>query len=177
MQPYQSDPPLKLVSPVTGRPLQADNGVLTGDDGAIYPVVNGVVDLLDSRLVDDIAKSEIDVFDTIPIENTCYFRPELFERILPLIEPGLTDGRCPSVCVEMGGGEGYFAKAVLDAIPKVESYVCDLSLRHLKNADPNLHRIRCDLRHPVFPPGQIGLAAFWVSSTYRLRPRLSSCFR
>lgn len=161
--PPPTEPPCRLVNPKNGRPLHWRDGAWVGDDGTVFSVHDGIVDLLDSRCLDDAARSELAVFENIPLERVSYFRPALFDRIVRMMCPALVTSGCPPICVELGGGEGYLARAFIESAAGMEGYVLDLSLRHLGNADPRLHRIRCDVRRPSLAPGQAGLAAFWVS--------------
>ena len=38
-----------LISPVTGGALQYESGNFNSDDGVVYPIEDGIIDLLDER--------------------------------------------------------------------------------------------------------------------------------
>lgn len=150
---------VRLVDPVHRAGLTLADGALIATDGTRYPVSDGIADLIASRPLEGRAAHEADVFDSLPIEGVCYFRPDLFTRVLDKILPLLG---CTRTGVEIGGGEGWFARAFM-AGTGAAAYVCDVSRRALANADPTLFRIHCDVRRPYLADGTIGLAAFWVS--------------
>lgn len=152
-----------LVSQVTGSSLSLEGERLIADDGAEYQLRNGIADILDPRLLDAAASSELEIFDGIPIENVCYFRDEVFSEIIGTVIAYLGDGPKIKVCVEIGGGEGYFANAFRELVENAVSYVVDLSEKHLRNADDRLFKIRCDARSPYLVEKTADVAAFWVS--------------
>ncbi|HUU41095.1 MAG TPA: class I SAM-dependent methyltransferase [Desulfatiglandales bacterium] len=155
--------PYPLLDPVDGRPLRRIGEYLISSRGRRYWIQNGVIDILDKELMDPTLDRELKTFENIPIEKVCYFRPVLMRAAVGLIKHILNRKKCDLSCVEIGGGEGYFAKAFKDEFPGGVSYVCDLSMRHLKNAAPYLNRIRCDVRRPYLAPECVDVAAFWVS--------------
>lgn len=158
-------PSIDLVSPFTDTPLRRlrEGNGWQADDGTIYPENDGIVDLLDSRLHDDVVANEIKVFDELPISNVPYFRDVLFGRVIKLVAPMLPKHTRPPVCVELGGGEGYFARSFKGHFPNSETFVCDISERFLKLAPVSLKRLRCDIRYPFLQKGSVDLASFWVS--------------
>lgn len=160
----KTDPFKRLVSPVTGDELFAENDSLTASDGAKYPIYDGIADLIDARLQDDESRNESELFDTIPLQNVCYFRQSLFSEVIELLRSAIKQPPDrPMVAVEIGGGEGYFASTFLNSFAGAQAYVGDISRRALSNADPALCKIRCDARHPYLTDGSVDVAAFWVS--------------
>jgi len=82
---------------------------------------------------------------------------------LNLLDTVLQTSSNPLSCIELGGGEGYFASAFKIRFPDSDSYICDISKKHLMNANPNLHKIRGDIRRPYVAAGSMDVVVFWVS--------------
>lgn len=152
-----------LASPREGSPLSLDGSRLVAASGGLaYSIVDGIYDLLDEELADDALAAELEVFEeALPFDGLAYFRDTLFSQAVELL--GCCLNRDPRGFVEIGGGEGYLARAFKAACPEADSYVADLSMRHLKLAPTNLHRLRCDVRRPYLLPNSVDAAAFWVS--------------
>lgn len=129
------------------------------------PPVNkdGIVDLLDPDLVDESLRHEQEVFENLPIEGVCYFRDRLMREAVGLLQQMLPEGRKDCSCAEIGGGEGYFARHFKEHFSEGNTYVCDLSLKHLARAPDDLVRIRCDARRPYLDRGSLDAAVLWVS--------------
>lgn len=137
---------------------------LASDVGRTYPVEEGIADLFDMVSADDNVIHEMNAFESeVPIENVCYFRAPLFNETISILKHFLPNQKTQYNFVEIGGGEGYLAKAFLHAFPKSRAYVSDISMRHLRNAPPSLIRIRCDARKPYLAPRSMDIASFWVS--------------
>lgn len=148
-----------LVSPEDGSPLRPVPGGLAAADGTVYPITDGIADLVNPRLLDRDAAQEIEVFDHLWEGGVCYFRPKLFDQVLDRLLSALPP---PGPLVEIGGGEGYLA-AAYRARTGQPAYVADLSWRALARAGLGLGRIRCDARRPYLAPASVSVAAFWVS--------------
>jgi len=133
------------------------------DDGTIYPQEGGLIKLLDHRLSDLTLEREMQAIDEIPISNDCYFRETLFQRVMEVLSRFYPGQDRPRVCVELGGGSGFFTGALKGKFPESEIYVCDISEKYLLRAPDDLHRIQCDIRYPFIAEGCVDLASFWVS--------------
>lgn len=150
-----------LACPRTGAPLRRYNDRLEAG-GVSYRLSDGVADLIDPATADPEALREAALFETIPLAGISYFRPEIYKRVCGSIAPLLPSSHAP-VCAEIGGGEGWFARAFLDAFPGASAFVCDVARRPLTLADPRMVRIRADARLPFLQPDTLDVAAFWVS--------------
>ena len=120
-----------LVSPKTGTALREVNGKLITPDGdERFTVQHGIAYLLDSNL-DSTQQSEIDVFDNIDICNVSYFRKVLYKNIMAKVGVYLTRksmefGKHFRI-VELGGGEGHWARYIKKEYDDAEVFTCDLS--------------------------------------------------
>jgi SAM-dependent methyltransferase len=152
----------RLASASTGRRLtRRADGRLGDDEGRIYAERDGIVDLLDVAALDEATRIEMMTFDHAPIQGVCYFSTTFLHDVLGFVLA--LAGREITTCVEVGGGEGYFASTFRSMVPGSAAYVCDLSEHQLRRADPGLIRVRCDVRRPYIVAGSVDLAAFWVS--------------
>ncbi|MBF0518516.1 MAG: class I SAM-dependent methyltransferase [Nitrospirae bacterium] len=151
-----------LVGPVDGTPLMYSDGKLTAASGKTYSITDGIANLMDESLFDDHLRHELEVFESPKVKNVCYFQQSLFDEVMSIIKSFFHEENNLS-CVEIGGGEGYFAGAFKESFPEGVSSVCDISLQYLKTAPQNLRRIMCDARHPYLDRDTVDVAAFWVS--------------
>lgn len=142
----------QIADPKTGGPAEHS-----------YPIYQGVNDLLDQNRLDPVTRKEIRVFDSLPTAGHCYFRHKFMTEIAQGMS-GLFPERQNNISlVEIGGGEGFLAKAFKKENPDGCVYVCDLSMTHLRQAPNTLVKIRCDARFPYLLPESVDIAAFWVS--------------
>lgn len=153
---------VRPASPVDGRELALRDEAALAPDGAVYPVRDGILDLLDERFVDPALQREMDAFASMPVAGVCYFKRDYLFRAARAMARHVGTGRSPAT-VEIGGGEGYLARAFKHLFPDAPACVCDLSTRHLALAPTDLVRIRCDARRPYLAPGSVDIAVFWVS--------------
>ncbi len=153
-----------LVSPKDGSPLEEKANALRSGDNRDYPIINGVADILDPDLQDAALLAELSVFEEeLPIEGLSYYEPVLFQEAVRVMGDFLSADAPDPVFVEIGGGEGFLARAFHKAFPQGTTYVCDLSMRNLSRAPEDLVRVRCDVRQPYLLPHSVDVAAFWVS--------------
>lgn len=158
----------KLVSPATGIPLRHINDHLsTVDETEVFQIKNGIACLTKTNNLDEMKLHEVDVFNDIPIQNTSYFRMSLFQNVMIRIGAILKQNNkwnqgSPAI-VEMGGGEGHWARYIKKEIPCATVFVCDLSMRMLERAPKDLKKICADISSPIFEKNSIQIVSFWVS--------------
>jgi len=157
-----------LVSPETGCPLkQVNNYLVTIDKTEMFEIQNGIACLLKNNDLDMMKLHELDVFNSLPIKNTSYFRESLFEdinaKVLRLCGQDCRGEQNAFSIVEMGGGEGYWARHIKTKLPQATVFVCDLSMKMLERAARTLKRVCADVTRPVFERKSIRMASFWVS--------------
>ena len=157
-----------LVSPKTGLPLKEINGKLvTEDKKECFAIRYGVANLLDKDCLGVEGQHEADVFNGMEIQNVSYFRRSLFERIERHIDSFLSETlKCRKdyfLIVELGGGEGHWARFMQEKFPEATVFVCDLSHKTLERAPGTLRRVCADITRPIFNKDSISLASFWVS--------------
>lgn len=157
-----------LISPVSRAPLFKDGNLLrNGNRQETFNIDDEIIQLLQNDTTDHVLRHEIEVFDNLPVQGVSYFRHSLYRQMLEtLFSHNRTDNReTRSVrrFAELGGGEGHWARYLADHIDHAEVFVCDLSQNALKGAPAPLKRVCADITKPIFAPGSLDAAAFWVS--------------
>lgn len=147
--------PGNIVDPKTGEPH------VPGATGK--RIIDGIIDLLDMRNIESAILDELKIFDSIPTKGLCYFRKSFIVTVVTALKSFFPDRDSDLSFVEIGGGEGYLARAFKKENPNGDVYVCDLSMEHLRMAPSDLIRIRCDARLPYLAPNSVDIAVFWVS--------------
>lgn len=155
--------PLKLLSPARGDVLIQEENFLITQNHERYEIELGIAKLLNPLSMDSSLKNEIEVFENIPIAGIPYFRSILFDEAVQLVTQHLGNRAQQAVLVEIGGGEGYFARAFKNKHPEAIACTCDISMKHLQQAPSSLIKIQCDARKPYLAPETVDVAAFWVS--------------
>jgi len=158
----------QLVSPETGRLLKQNSHYLsTEDESEVFQIKNGIACLLQSGTLDEAQTHEIKVFDNLHIRDTSYFRASFLKKITDKIHSVLNDGskrgRGSFVVVEMGGGEGHWARSIKKDNPNAAVFVCDLSMKTLERVPRDLKRVCADVTQPIFENGSVQVVSFWVS--------------
>lgn len=172
-----------LLSPVTGRALEEKDGELvTTDETERFEIRDHIACLIDREKQDVFKNRETLIFSKFDITGIPYFRKSLFtetvQRILSLRSPGLfPEQEEPFLVVEMGGGEGHWARTVKEAIPRARVFTCDMSLKALSRAPRHLNKVCADMTHPVFRKESVHLAAFWVSLHHLPLPEQSEALK
>ncbi len=152
-----------LIDPYSREPLFQREEALCGEDGkARYAIDGRVAMLLDEAALSEEQRREQEVFDTLQLQGLPYFRPQAFQQALDEMVD-LLDGAPLQRGVELGGGEGHFAAFVKQRFPQMASYVCDLSPVSLRRTREDLLPVFADITRPVFAPGSLDVAVFWVS--------------
>ncbi len=162
-----SDKSTNLVSPKSGKVLyESDRGLITECGSECFELKNGIACLLDPTTLDVASQHEMSVFDELNLDNISFFRECLFQDVLKKIKqvhPTLEKRQEELAFVELGGGEGHWARHFKVAFPEANGYVCDLSFKTLERAPEILNRVCANVTDPIFQKKSIHLAAFWVS--------------
>lgn len=158
----------RLISPETGLPLRHINDKLITEDGnEIFQIHNGIALLLRQDNLNKAKIHERDVFDRLPIQDVAYFRAILFHEIISkvnfIFKKNHTNCQKDLFAVEMGGGEGHWARYFKKDVPYATVFVCDLSMKTLERAPTDLKRVCADITRQIFEKKSIRLASFWVS--------------
>lgn len=160
--------PTILVSPSSRTPLvRQGNRLTTIDREESFPVEQEIAELMDREAADDALRHEMDVFDNLQIQGLSYFRPPIYHRmlggLLDHVNKNRTAWKSGFRFAELGGGEGHCARYFLSHFEGAEVFVCDASRSVLERAPRSLQRICADITRPIFAPGALQAAAFWVS--------------
>lgn len=158
-----------FVSQSTRTPLvqKAPNFLSSQDKLELFSIENSIVNLFRPNSTNFTQLQEMNIFDNIPVQGISYFRPSLYLQMLDKLSAYLNLNRRRRQPVfrfaELGGGEGHCARHVAKYIDRSEVYVCDLSRAALGRVPAQLHRVWADITKPIFAPGSLDAAAFWVS--------------
>lgn len=157
-----------LVSPKTGKALYNINSELITKNGEErFKIKNRIFCLLESDILDEATRHEMNVFDRINTQDISYFRVKLFgeiiNKILLFIHDQNKKGLQGFRIVEMGGGAGHWAKHIKEKFVSEKVFVCDLSFKSLECTSGELIPVFADIRCPIFENNSIHLASFWVS--------------
>lgn len=165
-----------LVDPRDGLPLRTGSGGLHAASGdQAYPIDDGIIDLLVREELDEAARHEMAAFAENPVIGVPYFRRSLFRDVARRALEMIANEAGAITCAEMGGGEGYFARALAEACPSANVFVCDVCRRYLELAPQRLERVWCDARRPVFRQASVDLMAYWVSLHHFSRADARTC--